>query len=746
MKGKVVLYLCFLMFLVQCSMPKNDGGEQQVKELIGKMTLAEKAGQMTQLSIEMISAGETNKLLEPHALDTQKLHKMIVELGVGSILNVGGHTYTKAHWDEIMGAIHTYEKMSRLKVPVLYGIDAIHGANYTVGATLYPQQISLASSFNVDLVNKMSGYVANDVRESGIPWNFSPVLDVARNARWPRFWETFGEDPYLASEMGVAMVNGYQQTQANGKPMVAACLKHYIGYGDSRSGLDRTPAYIPERQLREIFLPPFERAIEAGAKTIMINSSEVNGEPVHASKFLLQTILRKELKFKGVTVTDWEDIKNLCDRHHVASTYKEAVALAINAGIDLAMVPLDVDFTKYLIENVEEGKIEEKVLNEAVYRILLLKMDLGLFDAEGTQKMVYDTLGSEKSRNLSYELATQSIVLLKNIDGILPLNANEKILVTGPNADYINALNGGWTHTWQGRDTSYNSDVISPLKALEQNLGKEKVRYLGGNTYTQHLPVPTLLAAAKDINTVVLFLGEDTYTEKPGDIYDLELEEAQQNLIRVFAQAGKKVVVVFLEGRPRTFSKTEPLCDAILFAGLPGDAGGKAIADLLIGNVNPSAKLPFSFPRDAAVHITYDCKYTELLDNNFKPSYKPLFAFGSGLSYTQFEYSNLEISKKELKTNDSVEISIAIKNSGSRAGTEVALVYSIDEVASITPSIRKLRAFERVTLEASESKTIKMKIPVSKLRFVDINNKWVLEPGKFKFEVSQLTDSINIQP
>jgi beta-glucosidase len=729
MKGKVVFYLSFLLLLVQCSIPKIDDGEQRVKELIGKMTLAEKAGQMTQLSIEMISAGETNKLIEPHALDTQKLHRMIVELGVGSILNVGGHTYTEAHWKEIMKAIHAYEKLSRLKVPVLYGIDAIHGANYTAGATLYPQQISLASSFNVDLVNKMSGYVANDVRATGIPWNFSPVLDVARNARWPRFWETFGEDPYLASEMGVAMVNGYQQVQANGKPMLAACLKHYIGYGDARSGLDRTPAYIPERQLREIFLPPFERAIAAGAKTIMINSSEVNGEPVHASKFLLQTILRKELKFKGVTVTDWEDIKNLCDRHHVAATYKEAVALAINAGIDLAMVPLDLDFTKYLIENVEEGKIEEKVLDEAVYRILMLKMDLGLFDEAGSQTVIYEGLGSEKSKNLSYELATQSIVLLKNKDGILPLSTN-----------------GGWTHTWQGRDTSYNSKVLSPLQALEQTLGKDRVRYLRGNTYTQHLPVSALLAAAEDIKTVVLFLGEDTYTEKPGDIYDLELEEAQQNLIRVFANAGKKVVVVLLEGRPRTFSKTEPMCDAIFFAGLPGDAGGRAIADLLLGKVNPSAKLPFSFPRDAAVHITYDCKYTELLDNNFKPTYKPLFAFGSGHSYTQFDYSNMQIAHRELKSKDSVEISFEMKNSGSRAGTEVVLVYSIDEVASITPSIRKLRAFERVSLEANESKTIKMKIPVSQLRFVDKDNKWVLEPGKFKFEVSQLTDSINIQP
>ncbi|MDZ4667991.1 MAG: glycoside hydrolase family 3 N-terminal domain-containing protein [bacterium] len=747
MNREIIFYLFFLGVFVQCNVPKKDSNAQKAKALLGKMTLEEKAGQMTQLTIEMISAGELPNLAVPHALDTAKLRKVIVEMGVGSILNVGGYTYTRQHWKEIMTAIHAYEKMGRLQVPVLYGIDAIHGANYTVGATLYPQQISLASSFNKDLAKQMAQMVSNDVRASGISWNFSPVLDVARNPMWPRFWETFGEDPYVVSEMGVAMVEGYQAPQSDGKLGVAACLKHYLGYGDPRSGKDRTPAYIAERQLREIVLPPFEKAVAAGAKTIMINSSEINGEPVHASKFLLRTILRDELKFTGVTVTDWEDIKNLRDRHHVAATYKEAVAMAINAGIDLAMVPLDYEFTQYLIENVKEGKVQVKLVDEAVYRILVLKLELGLFDEASVDMDLYENLGSEKSKQLSYELATQSIVLLKNKDNLLPLKPNEKILVTGANAHYINAMNGGWTHTWQGRDPQYNTAVITPLMALENVFGKEQVTYLPGNTYTACLTDLQLLAAAKDVKTVVLFLGEDTYTEKPGDINRLEMEEAQQNLIKVYAKAGKKIVLVLLQGRPRTFETTEPLCDAIFFAGLPGNEGGRALAELIVGKVNPSAKLPFTYPRYEGVHTTYDCKYSEVLNNDFKPiGFNPLFHFGSGLSYTQFEYTDLQIEKRDLRASDSVEIRFNLSNTGDRMGTETVLIYSKDLVASITPSVKKLRSFKRVDLAPKETKAVAVKIPVSQLRFVDVNNKWLLEPGTFYFEVSQLRDSINLQP
>lgn len=730
----------------QCGTKSKESAKSKAQALLSQMTLEEKAGQMTQLTIEMISKGEGFNLEKPHVLDTAKLQNVIVNLGIGSILNVGGHTYDVNHWKEIITSIEKYSQKSRLKIPVLYGIDAIHGANYTVGATLYPQQIGLAATFNPEMAYKMAQFVANDVRGSGIPWNFSPVLDVGRNPMWPRFWETFGEDPFLVSQMGVAIVNGYQNTNNGTVKPFAACLKHYVAYSNPQSGHDRTPAYIPERQLREIYLLPFAKAIAAGAKTIMINSGEWNGEPVHASKFLLQTVLRNELKFEGITVTDWEDIKNLTERHKVAETYKEAVALAINAGIDLAMVPLDLDFTKYMIENVNEGKIKKERIDEAVLRILTLKYELGLFDSSISKPENFKEPEQIESKKLSYELACQSITLLKNEGNILPFSSAEKILVTGPNADYINALNGGWSHTWQGRDTNYNPKVISFVNAMKSVFENGNVSYLKGNTYTQNLPENVLLNAAQNVNTVVLCLGEDTYTEKPGDINDLELDEAQQNLIKIYKKAGKKVVVVLLEGRPRTFAKTEPLCDAILDAYLPGNEGALAIADIMVGKVNPSGKLPFTFPRFAGVHTTYDCKYTETLNNDFKPiGFDPLFHFGHGLSYSNFTYRNIKIENRDVTVKDTISISIQLNNTSAIVGSETVMVFASDVYASITPSVKRLRAFKRIPMNKNESKEVQFKIAVSDLAFVGLDNKFIVEPGKFYFSIANLKDSITVK-
>ena len=732
--------------LWQCGTKTNESAKSKAQALLSQMTLEEKAGQMTQLTIEMISKGEGFNLEKPHALDTAKLQNVIVNLGVGSILNVGGHTYDVNHWKEIITSIEKYSQQSRLKIPVLYGIDAIHGANYTVGATLYPQQIGLAATFNPEMAYKMAQFVANDVRGSGIPWNFSPVLDVGRNPMWPRFWETFGEDPFLVSQMGVAIVKGYQNTNNGTVKPFAACLKHYVAYSNPQSGHDRTPAYIPERQLREIYLLPFAKAIAAGAKTIMINSGEWNGEPVHASKFLLQTVLRNELKFEGITVTDWEDIKNLTERHKVAETYKDAVALAINAGIDLAMVPLDLDFTKYLIENVNEGKIKKERIDEAVLRILTLKYELGLFDEPNTKPENFKEPEQIESKKLSYELACQSITLLKNEGNILPFSMNEKILVTGPNADYINALNGGWSHTWQGRDTNYNPKVLTVINALKSVFGNGNVSYLKGNTYTQNLPENVLLNAAQNVSTVVLCLGEDTYTEKPGDINDLELDESQQNLIKMYKKAGKKVIVILLEGRPRTFAKTEPLCDATLDAYLPGNEGALAIADIMIGKVNPSGKLPFTFPRFAGVHTTYDCKYTETLNNDFKPmGFDPLFYFGQGLSYSNFNYANMKIENRDVTVKDTVSITVQLNNTSAIAGSETVLVYASDVYASITPSVKRLRAFKRVPLDKYEGKEVQIKIAISDLAYVGLDNKFIVEPGKFYINIANLKDSITVK-
>lgn len=725
-------------------MPSNETAESKAKSLLNKMTLEEKAGQMTQLTIEMFSAYDTtNTLIKPHVLDTNKLRRLIVEMGVGSILNVSGYTYSQEHWKEIIGSIQNYSKSSRLQIPVLYGIDAIHGANYSVGATLYPQQISLAATFNKDLLYEMAVNVAQDVKFCGIPWNFSPVLDVGRNPMWPRFWETFGEDPYVVSELGCGIVKGYQE----GDTLMAACLKHYVGYSDPRNGHDRTPAYIPERQLREIFLPPFANAIRAGAKTVMVNSSEWNGEPVHASHFLLTKVLREELGFKGVAVTDWEDIKNLIERHHVAANYKEAVAMSINAGIDLAMVPLDLDFTKYLIENVKEGKIKESRIDEAVTRILQLKFELGLFQNPFVNLNGNHVLNTDANKALSFELASEAVVMLKNQSNILPLKPNEKVLVTGPNANYINALNGGWTHTWQGRDTAYNSAVNTVWTAIQNVFQHRNVSYLKGNTHTTRLTEAELLSAASGVSTIVLCLGEDTYTEKPGDINDLELDKAQQELIQIYHTAGKRVVLVLLEGRPRTFATTEPLCDAILFAGLPGNSGGDAIAAILYGKVNPSGKLPFTYPRFSSTHSTYDCKYTELYDKDFKRNgFNPLFEFGSGLSYTQFTYTGISISERNLGANDSIQMKVDLCNTGSLKGDETILVYSSDEFASITPSVKRLRAFKRVHLKPGEKLTVPFVIATKDLSFVGLKNQFELEAGKFLFTVSSLKDSIEIHP
>ncbi len=746
MNKTILLFIPFSFLLWQCGTKTNDSAKSKAQALLSQMTLEEKAGQMTQLTIEMISKGEGFNLEKPHALDTTKLQNVIVNLGIGSILNVGGHTYDVNHWKEIITSIEKYSQQSRLKIPVLYGIDAIHGANYTVGATLYPQQIGLAATFNPEMAYKMAQFVANDVRGSGIPWNFSPVLDVGRNPMWPRFWETFGEDPFLVSQMGVAIVNGYQNTNNGTVKPFAACLKHYVAYSNPQSGHDRTPAYIPERQLREIYLLPFAKAIAAGAKTIMINSGEWNGEPVHASKFLLQTVLRNELKFEGITVTDWEDIKNLTERHKVAETYKEAVALAINAGIDLAMVPLDLDFTKYLIENVNEGKIKKERIDEAVLRILTLKYELGLFDEPNAKPENFKEPEQIESKKLSYELACQSITLLKNEGNILPFSMNEKILVTGPNADYINALNGGWSHTWQGRDTSYNPKVLTVVNALKNVFANGNVSYLKGNTYTQNLPENVLLNAAQNVNTVVLCLGEDTYTEKPGDINDLELDESQQNLIKMYKKAGKKVVVILLEGRPRTFAKTESLCDAILDAYLPGNEGALAIADIMVGKVNPSGKLPFTFPRFAGVHTTYDCKYTETLNNDFKPiGFDPLFHFGQGLSYSNFNYANMKIENRDVTVKDTVSITVQLNNTSAIAGSETVLVFASDVYASITPSVKRLRAFKRVPLDKYEGKEVQFKIAVTDLAFVGLDNKFIVEPGKFYFSIANLKDSITVK-
>lgn len=721
---------------------RAESGDASASELfadsvLNTLDLTDKVGEMTQLTLDMLCVGQPYQLEEPHRLDTAKLKMAIADLRVGSILNCGGHSYPREYWYETISAIQEMamnEKESG--IPVLYGIDAIHGTNYTDGSTLFPQQIGLAATFNPSLAYEMGRITAYETRASGIPWTFSPVLDIARDARWPRVWETFGEDPHLLTVMGESLVNGYQGEDVSDPNSVAACLKHFLGYSTPLSGKDRTQAWIPERQLREYFLPGFQKAIEAGAKTIMINSGEINGIPVHVNPVILTELLRNELGFEGVVVTDWEDIKYLYSRHRVATDYKDAITMAINAGIDMSMVPVDYDFPVLLKELVEEGAVPMERIDESVKRILQLKYELGLFDAPVTNWEDYPDFASDKHSAASRTSADQSMTLLKNDNNVLPLPAGSKVIVGGPRANSLNDLNGGWTHTWQGTDPQFNTP--GKLTMLGAMLERE-------DCDTREASEPSQLKTlARKGDYIILALGESPYTEKPGDIEDISLSATQHEWVREAKSTGAIVVAVLIEGRPRIIRDMEPDCDAILMAYLPGDEGGPAIAATLMGENNPGGKLPFTYPRNPSSHVTYDHKYTDRLDPNFGTNaFNPQFEFGHGLSYTEFQYSNLSLSSNASDLTSDVKVTVEVSNIGDRNGDEVVMLFVADSVASITPSVRRLRAFERISLDAGQSETVEFSISKKDLAFVGIDHKWIVEPGVFGFSVDTLTASFN---
>jgi beta-glucosidase len=741
--NKELKYLLFVLsaFLVSCN-SKDQSTKEDISSIVDEMTrnmtLEEKVGQMTQLNLDVISVGEIYKLEEPHRLDEKKLRKAIVEYKIGSILNCGGHTYERKHWNEILQKIQLLATQeTRMKIPVLYGIDAIHGVNYTVGATLFPQPLAQAATWNPELIEKIASTTAYEVRASGIPWNFSPVLDIGRQPLWSRFFETYGEDVYLASEMADACIKGYQGNDVSNKYKVAACMKHFLGYSLPMSGKDRTPAWIPERELREYFLPTFQRAIDAGAKTVMINSGEINGIPVHANKKILVDLLRKELHFSGVAVTDWEDIIKLYKIHHVASSLKEAVKIAVNSGIDMAMVPNDYDFSDLLIQLVKENQVSTRRIDEAVKRILTLKFELGLFEKPIMNPNDYPDFGSQKSQNLSYQAALESITLLKNDNNLLPISKNKKILVCGPSAKSLNILNGAWTHTWQGIDTLYNTkNKVDIHEAICGLAGKENVLYSPGSTLEQEKFLVKTIELARSSDVIVVCLGEMPGTEKPGDIDDLSLAKSQIALVNELLKTGKPVVVVLVENRPRIISEFADKVNAILLAYLPGDEGGRAIASLLFGEENPSGKLPFTYPRYTGALMTYDHKYAEKLDKNFgENGYNPQFEFGHGLSYTDFEYSNLNLSKDTLNTTDTLIVSVEIKNTGNLKGKEVVQLYLSDIYASITPSVKKLKRFKKIEISVKEKKKIEFKLSKKDYEFIAENNLPICETGDFELSI-----------
>ncbi|MEM6725976.1 MAG: glycoside hydrolase family 3 N-terminal domain-containing protein [Bacteroidota bacterium] len=709
--------------------------DKRIKAIMATMDLKDKVGEMTQYTIDMISVGKAYSLDEPHTLDKDRLYDILVEKRVGSILNVGGHAYTREHWFEIMTTIQDYAmNQKKSGIPVLFGIDAIHGANYTMGSTLFPQQISLAATWNPAHAKTMGEITAYETRASYIPWTFSPVQDLGRDPRWPRIWETFGEDVYLSQEMGKALIAGFEgegEDHLDQKKRIASCLKHFVGYSQPLAGKDRTQAWIPERKLREYFLPPFQAGVDAGSESVMICSGEVNGIPVHADQHVLTDILRGEMGFKGVTVSDWDDITFLEKRHRVAKDYREAIKLAINAGVDMVMVPIDIRFCDELLALAESGEVPMSRINEAVARILRMKIRLGLFENPIGNPEDYPDFASEPSSEASLNAAKESIVLLKNDNNILPLKDDVKILVTGPTANEMQPLNGGWTRTWQGVWDRWNSEEekFTIREALETVFGDD-VQYVQGTEVGKAINIEEAVRKARSSDVIVACVGEYPYTEKPGDIRDLTLAQAQYDLIDALAATGKPIILLQVGGRPRIITSMVEQADAALACFLPGNEGGRAIASILQGSTNPSGKLPISYPSHPNSLETYDYKGT---DNYFHRGdtiigYQPLFPFGHGLSYTTFQYSDLSASVN----GETVKVSVKVTNTGNRDGKETVIVYVRDNVASITPSNRRVRAFEKIDLSEGESQTVEFAIPVERLGFVGIDNQWVVEPGGFE--------------
>ncbi len=727
--------------------------DAKVRELLGKMSIEEKVGQMTQINLNVVLKGGYGNM--DGTIDPEALRKAIVDYKVGSLLNAINHAYSVEKWHQIITAIQDVAtKQTANKIPVLYGIDAIHGVTFTSNSTLFPQNIGIGATRNVELSRLAGEITAKETRASGIRWNFAPVLDVGRQPLWPRFPETYGEDVYLVTQLGVASIIGMEGTDKNLNRVdrVASCMKHYIGYSLPLSGKDRTPSYIPDRVLREYFLPPFIAAVNAGSSTIMINSSEINGVPVHASKYLLTDVLRNELGFKGLAVSDWEDVIRLHTKHKIAQTPKEAVKLAVNAGIDMSMVPHDYSFYEYLVELVKEGAVSQARIDEAVGRILTLKFRTGLFINAYPEKDATKNFGLAEYKTAALEAARESITLLKNNDNILPLAKGKKVLVTGPAAKSITALNGSWSYTWQGNESKYYPDttayIFNAIKA--KNTGGTTL-YAKGSEFDKEADAKKAVELAKSVDYVVVCIGEDAYAESPGVIDDLDLPEAQQKLVASLYEAGKPVVIVLVEGRPRIIRKIEGGAKGIINAYIPGSQGHNAIAEVLFGDVNPSGKLPFSYPRFSGDIIPYDHKYsdkvTELAPGQMgENGYKPQWPFGYGLSYTKFEYSNLKVSSPTLKGNGSIKVTVDVKNAGSKAGKEAVELYTRDHFATITPSWMRLRKFKKISLAPGQTQTVEFELNKSDLAFVGMDEKtFITEPGAFDVIVGEQKASFNYE-
>ena len=731
------------------AIPSDPVIEANIQEWLQKMTLEEKIGQMCEITIDVVTDFEASQK-NGFTLDKAKLDTVIGKYKVGSLLNVPlSIAQPKEKWAEAIKQIQELS-MKEIGIPCIYGVDQIHGTTYTLGGTFFPQGVNMGASFNRDLVKREAEISAYETKAGCIPWTYAPVVDLGRDPRWSRMWENYGEDCYVNAEMGKASVIGFQGEDPNhiGPNHVAACMKHYMGYGVPISGKDRTPSSISRSDMREKHFAPYLEAVRQGALSVMVNSGVDNGMPFHANKEYLTKWLKEDLNWDGMIVTDWADINNLCTRDHIAATKKEAIKIAINAGIDMSMVPYEVSFCDYLKELVEEGEVPMSRIDDAVARVLRLKYRLGLFDKPYWSTEDYPKFGSEEFAQVALQAAEESEVLLKNEGGILPLAKGKKILLAGPNANSMRCLNGGWSYSWQGHRADECAQAYNTIyEALCNKFGKENIIYEPGVTYApykndnwweENTPeIEKSVEAARNADVIIACIGENSYCETPGNLTDLNLSANQQNLVKALAKTGKPIILILNEGRPRLIKDIEPLAKAVVNIMLPGNYGGDALANLLAGDANFSAKMPYTYPKHINALATYDYKPCENIGQmggnyNYDSVMDIQWPFGFGLSYTTYKYSNLKVDKPQFTADDVLTFSVDVTNTGSMAGKESVLLYSKDLVASSTPDNIRLRNFEKISLNPGETKTVTMTLKGSDLAFVNYYGQWTLEKGDFK--------------
>ena len=730
--------------------------EAQVEQTLKKLTLEEKIGQMMELVTDLFGANDKNGVFY---IDEHKTDSILSRYKIGSILNAPNTCApTAKQWEKYIAQIQKIS-MKRIGIPCVFGLDQNHGSTYTQGGTLFPQNINVAATFNREIARRSAEATAYETRAVSVPWTYSPTVDLGRDARWPRIWENFGEDCYLSSEMGKAMVYGFQGEDPNNIDQyhIATSMKHFMGYGVPWTGKDRTPAYISPADLREKHFAPFLAGLQAGALTVMVNSASVNGVPMHANKEFLTGWLKEETGWDGVLITDWADINNLYTREMVAKDKKDALRIAINAGIDMIMEPYSCDACGYLVELVKEGKIPMSRIDDACRRVLRMKYRLDLFK-NPTQKLKnYPKFGGEEFAKLALEGATESMVLLKNEGNILPLQHGKKILLTGPNANQMRCLDGGWSYTWQGhRADEFAGKYNTIYEAFCNEYGKENVILNQGVTYNEkgkyweenEPQIQEAVTAAKDADVIVACIGENSYTETPGNLTDLWLSENQRNLVKALAQTGKPVILVLNEGRPRLIADIEPLAQGIINILIPGNMGGDALANLVSGKSNFSGKMPYTYPKEINSLANYDFKKSEEVGTmegayDYNAKITQQWGFGYGLSYTSYKYSNLKVSQSDFRHGDIIKVSVDVKNTGKVAGKESVLLFSSDLIASMVPDGRRLRAFDKVELQPGETKTVTFELKADDLAFVGWDGKWRLEEGNFKLMIADQSADIH---